>query len=228
MISATGRIPVIAAPIAAPTIACSEIGVSQTRARAELVEQADGRLEHALGRADVLAEADHGRVAPHLPRDALGDRLAIGDRRGVRYVRHAAPPSAQTSVSASAGSAAGAAFAAATASATSALGALVDCRRPRSGDAASVEPGAREVERVALDPLLDLLGGAVLRRVGRGCARSAGTSRASMTVGPSPARARSRGRGDRVVHHHDVVAVDHARPACRTPAPGRPRGWPRR
>ena len=31
MISATGRMPVIAAPIAAPTIACSEIGVSQTR-----------------------------------------------------------------------------------------------------------------------------------------------------------------------------------------------------
>ena len=31
MISATGRIPVIAAPIAAPTIACSEIGVSHTR-----------------------------------------------------------------------------------------------------------------------------------------------------------------------------------------------------
>src|SRR5205823_2703289 len=31
MISATGRMPVIAAPIAAPTIACSEMGVSQTR-----------------------------------------------------------------------------------------------------------------------------------------------------------------------------------------------------
>ena len=31
MISATGRMPVIAAPIAAPTIACSEIGVSQIR-----------------------------------------------------------------------------------------------------------------------------------------------------------------------------------------------------
>jgi hypothetical protein len=31
MISATGRIPVIAAPIAAPTMACSEIGVSHTR-----------------------------------------------------------------------------------------------------------------------------------------------------------------------------------------------------
>ena len=31
MISATGRSPVIAAPRAAPTMACSEIGVSQTR-----------------------------------------------------------------------------------------------------------------------------------------------------------------------------------------------------
>ena len=31
MISATGRIPVMAAPMAAPTIACSLMGVSQTR-----------------------------------------------------------------------------------------------------------------------------------------------------------------------------------------------------
>ena len=31
MISAIGRSPVIAAPIAAPMIACSEIGVSRTR-----------------------------------------------------------------------------------------------------------------------------------------------------------------------------------------------------
>ena len=31
MISATGRRPVMAAPIAAPAIACSEIGVSHTR-----------------------------------------------------------------------------------------------------------------------------------------------------------------------------------------------------
>ena len=59
MISATGRMPVIAAPIAAPTMACSEIGVSQTRAGPNSCEQPDGRLEHAAGRADVLAEADH-------------------------------------------------------------------------------------------------------------------------------------------------------------------------
>ena len=31
MISATGRMPVIAAPMATPRMACSEIGVSQTR-----------------------------------------------------------------------------------------------------------------------------------------------------------------------------------------------------
>ncbi len=31
MISATGRIPVMAAPIARPRMACSEIGVSQIR-----------------------------------------------------------------------------------------------------------------------------------------------------------------------------------------------------
>ena len=31
MISATGRRPVMAAPMAAPRMACSEIGVSQTR-----------------------------------------------------------------------------------------------------------------------------------------------------------------------------------------------------
>ena len=76
MISATGRIPVIAAPIAMPRMACSEIGVSQIRL-AELLEQARGGLEHSPGRADVLAQADHGRVAPQLSGDALGDRLAV-------------------------------------------------------------------------------------------------------------------------------------------------------
>jgi len=36
MISTTGLRPVIAAPIAAPTIACSEIGVSRTRSAPNL------------------------------------------------------------------------------------------------------------------------------------------------------------------------------------------------
>ena len=40
-------------------------------ARAEPVEQALGQLEHAAGRADVLAEQHDVRVALHLPGDAL-------------------------------------------------------------------------------------------------------------------------------------------------------------
>ena len=40
MISATGRMPVIAAPMAMPRMACSEIGVSRTRLGPNVVEQA--------------------------------------------------------------------------------------------------------------------------------------------------------------------------------------------
>src|SRR5205823_13049198 len=88
--------------------------------RAELLEQPDGRLEHALRGADVLAETHDRRVAAHLPGDPLGDRFAIrAGAAGCGPVRHCAPPSAQTSVSASAGSAGGAALAADTAAATS-------------------------------------------------------------------------------------------------------------
>ena len=67
MISATGRRPVIAAPIAAPRIACSEIGVSITRRRTELVEQPGGRLEHPAGAGDVLADQHHPLVARASP-----------------------------------------------------------------------------------------------------------------------------------------------------------------
>ena len=56
MISAIGLSPVIAAPIAAPRIACSEIGVSRTRSGPELLVEPDRRLEHAAGLGHVLAE----------------------------------------------------------------------------------------------------------------------------------------------------------------------------
>ena len=46
--------------------------------RAELVEQADGRLEHAARARDVLAEEHDVFVAAHLLRHAGGDRVAIG------------------------------------------------------------------------------------------------------------------------------------------------------
>ena len=72
--SAIGRRPVIAAPIAAPTMACSLIGVSRTRS-GRTVEQALGQLEHAAGRPDVLADQDDrsgrapspGRCRPRSP-----------------------------------------------------------------------------------------------------------------------------------------------------------------
>ena len=92
MISAMTGIPVMAAPIAAPRIACSEIGVSRMRSGPELVEQADGRLEHSSRAGDVLTEHHEAGVASHLLGDAVGNGFAIGQ------FRHAEPPSAQTSV----------------------------------------------------------------------------------------------------------------------------------
>ena len=56
MISAIGFRPVIAAPMAAPRIACSEIGVSRTRIGPNCSSRPDRRLEHAAGAGDVLAE----------------------------------------------------------------------------------------------------------------------------------------------------------------------------
>ena len=95
--SAIGRKPVIAAPIAAPTMACSLIGVSRTRSPPNSVEQALGQLEHAAGRADVLADEHHARVAAHLLRDRRGECGSV------RQFRHDEPPSVQTWVSRTSG-----------------------------------------------------------------------------------------------------------------------------
>ena len=88
MISAIGLRPVIAAPMAAPRIACSEIGAVAHALSAELLVEPDRGLEHAAGLGHVLAEEDHIGIARHLLRDAAGDRVAIGQ------FRHAKPPSA--------------------------------------------------------------------------------------------------------------------------------------
>ena len=88
MSSAIGRNPVIAAPIAAPRIACSEIGVSRTRNGPKLLVEADRGLEHAARLGDVLAQEDDALVALHFLRDAARDGVAIGQ------FRHAQPPSA--------------------------------------------------------------------------------------------------------------------------------------
>ena len=86
MISMIGRSPVTAAPKAAPVMASSEIGVSNTRLVAEALLDARRDREHAalLG-GDVLAEEHDGLVALHL----LDDRLADGDPE-LELVAHAA------------------------------------------------------------------------------------------------------------------------------------------
>ena len=88
MISAIGFRPVIAAPMAAPRIACSEIGVSRTRIGPNCSSRPTVALNTPPALADVLAEEDDVGVARHLLGDAAGDRVAIGQ------FRHAQPPSA--------------------------------------------------------------------------------------------------------------------------------------
>ena len=65
-ISAIGRMPMSAAPEAAPTMAISEIGVSMTRSRTEVVDQPGAGLERAAVDADVLADEEDALVARHL------------------------------------------------------------------------------------------------------------------------------------------------------------------
>ncbi len=96
MISAIGLSPVIAAPMAAPMMACSESahdGLLGDRRvahplRSELLIKTDRRLEHAAGFGDVFAEEDHVGVARHFLGDAARHGVAISQ------FRHAKPPSA--------------------------------------------------------------------------------------------------------------------------------------
>ncbi len=57
-------------PIAVPMMPASASGVSMHALGAELLVQAGGGAEHAAELADVLAEHDHARVAPHLEAQA--------------------------------------------------------------------------------------------------------------------------------------------------------------
>ncbi len=63
--SAIGRSPIHAAPKQAPTKPSSEIGVSITRSRAELVEQPRRDAERPAEVADVLADQEDAVVVAH-------------------------------------------------------------------------------------------------------------------------------------------------------------------
>ena len=82
--STTGRSPIQAAPIAAPTKPSSAIGVSITRSVAELLEQPRRDAEGAAEVADVLAEEEDALVVAHRVPERRADRLEVGDLAGRR------------------------------------------------------------------------------------------------------------------------------------------------
>ncbi len=63
--SATGRIPVRAAPTAPPTNPASEMGVSMTRSGTEFRQKPAGDLENASVDTDILAEQNDPLVLGH-------------------------------------------------------------------------------------------------------------------------------------------------------------------
>ena len=149
-ISATGRSPCSAIPIATPTIADSARGVSITRCLTELVEEAVRDLEDAAAGAHVLAEEDHAVVRGHLVVQGVGDR---GDERLLAH----ASSSANTCRPTSAGSGSGASQAHVIAASTSALSS--SCTRLDAvvvGEATTDQVGDEPVDRIAVAMLLDL------------------------------------------------------------------------
>ena len=80
-ISQTGRSPMWAAPAAAPTMACSLIGVSITRSAPNCASSPSVTRKAPPKRADVLPEKEHPLVPLHLLPQPLADGLEVGDFR---------------------------------------------------------------------------------------------------------------------------------------------------
>ena len=81
MISTTGRMPAIAAPMPAPTIAISEIGVLRTRSGPNSSSSPCVTAHRAAHLGDVLAHDEDVVVAAHRAAERVAHRLAIGDLR---------------------------------------------------------------------------------------------------------------------------------------------------
>src|SRR5262249_30331522 len=76
-ISATGRMPMIAAPVQAPTIAVSASGASMTRQAPNSSWNPSVTLKGPAVDAHVLADDEDALVAPHLGAQPVGDRLEV-------------------------------------------------------------------------------------------------------------------------------------------------------
>jgi hypothetical protein len=73
-----GRMPVSAAPTAAPASPSSLIGVSITRSGPKRFRRSARHAEGAAVHADVLAEQEHARIGLHRLREAFAYRLRVG------------------------------------------------------------------------------------------------------------------------------------------------------
>ena len=220
--SAIGRRPFIAAPIAAPMIACSLIGVSRTRFGPEPVEQPLGRLEDAARRGDVLADevARTGRA----PSPA---RSRARPPRGRSVPPRGPPVGPELGLAASRGSGNGAFRASSVARSTASRDLGVDPVEGRLVDAVGQQPLAVRRDRVAGQPLRDLLRRAVLRRGRRASGRRAGTSRPRRGTVPRRHRARATARdGGRRAPRRRRSRRSGSAPARRRP-PGRRPDAPR-
>ena len=183
MISKTGRSPVTAAPNAAPASASSEIGVSITRSAPKRSSSPGVGLEHAAGQ----------RRRPRRRRSrARRARAPRRSRRGSRVRNSSVPCSWRELRRARPRPGRGRARPARSrprrrcARAISCSTAAISCSATPSASSRS----RRARQRVALQPVLDLLLRAVRRRVGLRVAVVA-VGRHSSSVGPPPARARS-------------------------------------
>ena len=202
--SPIGRRPVIAAPITAPTIACSLMGVSRTRSAPNRAKSPSVVLNTPPAAPTSSPMNTTDRVALHLLGDAGGHGLAI------RQFRHEEPPSAQTCVIERLGvgfrRGAGDRLGIGDGGGGRGLDA-VDSPRPRRRPGGG--PGRPGSGSRASHALTSSSG-----RYLPGSAREWPPwryVRASMSDGPSPLRARSMAVSGDVMHGSDVVAVDDER-----------------
>ena len=91
MNSTTGLRPASAAPTPRPAKPCSVIGVSITRLRPELLQQALRDLVGALIFGDLLAHHEHVFVAAHLLGHGVAQRFAHGHGDHLGAFRHFGP-----------------------------------------------------------------------------------------------------------------------------------------
>ena len=155
-ISTTGRMPIIAAPIAAPTMADSEIGVSMIRSGPKRSSMPAVSPEGAAVDADVLADQEDALVLLHLLAHGLADRFDVGDLR--RHRAGASGDSAYTPSRRRSGGGIGEARAKSTSpSSSSSISATIRRSSSCGGQPAGEQVPLEAVDRVLRLPLLEEL-----------------------------------------------------------------------